>query len=270
MRARFQKYWRGGWGEVFFLAALFLCFLFLPQVSSAQGSSILTEEEQGWLAEHPEIRLAPDPQFLPIENFNEQGQYVGIAADYIALVEKKLGVTFKKVQLKGWDEVLKKSQNRELDLWGAAVSTPQRLQYMNFTQPFMKFPAVILVRKQVAGKLTLDTLRGMKVAVVSDYAIHDHILNKYPDIQLDGVPDIQTGLKKVSVGLVDAMVTNVVLATTYIEQAGITNLRISGESGYVYRWALASRNDWPELNRILGKALAAITPLERAAIHKNG
>ncbi len=247
--------------------ALLLCLITLPQVSSGHDSSILTDGDHIWLTNHPEIRLAPDPQFLPIEYFDKQGRYVGIAADYIALIEKKLGVTFKKVQLESWDAVLDKSRNREVDLWGAAVPTPQRLKYMNFTQPFLKLPAVILVRKQVTEQLSLDTLQGMKVAVVSGYGIHDHILNKYPDIQLDVVPDIQTGLKKVSVGLVDAMVANIALATTYIEQGGITNLRIAGESGYAYQWALASRNDWPELNRILDKALAHITPMERKAIH---
>ena len=249
-----------------FLAGTFL-FLPLPQVSSGQGTSILTDEERTWLAEHPGIRLAPDPQFLPIEYFDEQGKYVGIAADYVALIEKKLGVRFKKIQLESWDEVLKKSRNREVDLWGAAVPTPQRLKYMNFTQPFLKLPAVILVRKNVTEELSLDTLRGMKVAVISGYGIHDHILNEYPDIRLDVVPDIEVGLKKVSLGLVDAMVTNIALATTYIEQAGITNLRIAGESGYAYQWALASRNDWPELNRILDKTLAKITPEERKTIY---
>lgn len=266
MHGRLLKNLRGIKRCVFLSVTLVLYLLILPQVSSGIGSSVLTEEDQTWLAEHPVIRLAPDPQFLPIEYFDEQGRYIGIAADYISLIEKKLGVTFKKVQLENWDEVLKKSRSREVDLWGAGVPTPQRLKYMKFTQPFLKLPAVILVRKQVTEQLSLDTLKGMKVAVISGYGIHDHILNEYPDIQLDVVPDIQTGLKKVSVGLVDAMVTNIALATTYIEQTGITNLRISGESGYRYQWAFASRNDWPELNRILDKALAQITPVERKAI----
>jgi signal transduction histidine kinase/ABC-type amino acid transport substrate-binding protein len=267
MRATFLKYIKGVGCWRFLASALLLCLLILPQVSSGQGSPILTEEEQSWLAKHPAIRLAPDPQFLPIEYFDEQGRYVGIAADYIALIEKKLGVSFKKVRLKNWDEVLKKSRDREVDLWGAGVPTPQRLEYMHFTRPFLELPAVILVRKQVTESLSLKTLKGMKVAVISGYGIHDHILNQYPGIQLDVVPDIQTGLKKVSVGLVDAMVTNIALATTYIEQDGIANLRIAGESGYAYQWALASRNDWPELNRILDKALAQITPAERRFIH---
>jgi len=128
--------------------------------------------------------------------------------------------------------VLQHARERKVDMWGAAVATPQRLKYMNFTQPFLELPAVILVRKRVTENLNLETLKGMKVAVISGYGIHDHILNEYPDIQLDVVPDIQTGLKKVSMGLVDAMVANIALATTYIEKEGITNLRVAGESGY--------------------------------------
>lgn len=267
MRITLPKFVQGGKSPVFLTGFLLVSLLIIPTASWGQSSSILTQEEQSWLAEHPAIRLAPDPQFLPIEYFDEQGQYVGIAADYIALIEKKLGVAFKKVQLESWDEVLKQSRNRDVDMWGAGVPTPQRLKYMDFTQPFLKLPAVILVRKNVTAKLSLDTLRGMRVAVISGYGIHDHILNEYPDIQLDVVPDVQTGLKKVSLGLVDAMVTNIALATTYIEQGGIANLRISGESGYTYQWALASRSDWSELNRILDKALAQITPMERKAIH---
>ena len=251
---------------VFFIGAFFIHAL-LAQVSWGQASSLLTEQERSWLADHPEICLAPDPQFLPIEYFDDQGRYVGIAADYVSLIEGKLGVKFKAVQLKSWDEVLTQSRLRKVDLWGAATPTPQRREYMNFTQPFLELPAVILVRKQVTQTLSLDTLKGMRVAVISGYGIHDHILNEHPEIQLDMVLDIETGLKKVSLGMVDAMVTNIALATTYTEKAGITNLRIAGESGFVYRWALASRSDWPELNTILDKALAVITPAERQAIY---
>ena len=109
----------------------------------------------------------------------------------------------------------------------------------------------------------------MKVAVVSGYGIHDFIVNHHPEVQLDLVPDINAGLKKVSLGMVDAMVANIAMATFYIEKHGITNLRIAGESGYVYRWAFASRRDWPVLNHILDKGLAKITPEERKKIHNS-
>lgn len=263
-----QSIYREKWFGYSLPSVILIFSLILPIVSYAEPSAYLSEDELRWLVDHPEIRLAPDPQFLPIEHFDGNGKYVGIAADYISLIEKKLDVQFHKVHLENWDSVLKQSRNREVDLWGAATPTPQREAYMNFTRPFLELPAVILVRKRVTDDLSLKTLRGMKVAVISGYGIHDHILNEYPEIELDTVPDIRTGLKKVSMGMADALVTNIALATTYIEKEGITNLRIAGESGFVYRWALASRNDWPELSRILDKTLTQISPAERQAIYR--
>ena len=70
----------------------------------------LTAQERNWLSKHPEIRLAPDPEFLPIEYIDENGEYVGIAADFISLVEKKLGITFTIVTVESWSEVLEKVQ----------------------------------------------------------------------------------------------------------------------------------------------------------------
>jgi hypothetical protein len=48
----------------------------------------LSAKEKTWLASHPNIKLAPDPEFVPIEYFDENGNYRGIAADYLAHVEK--------------------------------------------------------------------------------------------------------------------------------------------------------------------------------------
>jgi signal transduction histidine kinase/CheY-like chemotaxis protein/ABC-type amino acid transport substrate-binding protein len=253
----------------------FICVFLFPGVSwgveqtlDAQTSAIFTNTEKKWLAAHPEIRLAPDPKFLPIEFINENGQYIGITADFVALIEKKLGISLNIVRLKNWAEVLEKSKAREVDMWGAATPTPQRLEYMLFTEPFIELPAVILVRKNVEKALTLETLKGMNVAVVSGYGIHDHLVNNYPDLKLDVVPDISTGLKKVSFGMVDALIANIAISTYYIEKDGISNLRIAGETGYFYHWGFASRNDWPELNSILQKGIDLIEESERIAIYR--
>jgi PAS domain S-box-containing protein len=62
-----------------------------PALAGAgQRLTALSPQEQAWLAEHPVVLLAPDADFPPIEFFDEQGQYRGIAADYAALVEQRL------------------------------------------------------------------------------------------------------------------------------------------------------------------------------------
>ncbi len=34
----------------------------------------LTKKERAWLQAHPDIKLAPDPKFLPIEHFRANGR----------------------------------------------------------------------------------------------------------------------------------------------------------------------------------------------------
>lgn len=255
---------------------LFLSLLIIPgdtifanEANIKPGKDLkLTQTEQAWLQDHPEIRLSPDPDFLPIEFIDAKGKYMGIAADYIALIEQKLGIKFKILKYKNWDEVLEKSKARESDMWGAGTPTPQRLEYMLFTQPFIELPAVIIVRENIEKSLSLKDLEGLKVAVISGYGVHDHLSINHPSIDLDVVPDISTGLKKVSFGLVDAMIVNIALATYYIEKDGISNLLVAGESGYVYKWGFATRNDWPELNQILQKSIDQIDFKEKTEIYR--
>ena len=93
------------------------------------------------------------------------------------------------------------------------------------------------------------------------------ITRDYPAINLQPVRDVQTGLLLVSFGQLDAMVANVATAIHFLEKLGITNLRVAAETGYFARLAIATRNDWPELNAILQKAVSAVTAEEMQAIH---
>ena len=234
--------------------------------SDQQNSAPFTAAERAWLKSHPEIRFAPDPDFPPTEFFDGGGRYSGITSDYLALLEKKLGIHFKIIHLRNWDEILSQAENRHIDLF-TATKTPQRSRFALFSSPFLELPAAIIVRKNVHAPLTMDTLKGMKVSVVSGYAIQEFITRNSPEIQLDVVPDVQTGLRKVSFGTSDAFVENLGTASYYIEKEAITNLRIAGESGYAYKMALASRKDWPLLNNILEKGLAQISEAEKKAIY---
>jgi PAS domain S-box-containing protein len=232
-----------------------------------ESADSLSAAERAWLKAHPVIRLAPDPDFPPIEYFAANGGYKGITADYVALIEKRLGIHIEIVRLRDWGEIISRAKSRQIDVY-VATETPQRAEYMLFTKPFLEFPVVIIAREKVKAPLNLDKLQGMKLSVVSEYAAHNFIAYNFPKLNLDLVPDVHTGLRKVSFGLSDAFVENLATATYYIEKEGITNLRIAGESGYFYRMGFCSRKDWPELNRILEKGLAAISADEKKAIYK--
>ncbi len=257
--------------QTFIACSLFILFLLSPSwahAAAAQKHDIITSQEREWLERHPIIRLAPDPDFPPIEYLDENGRYQGIAADYTRLLEEILGITIQIERLDTWSDVLDAAEARNVDMFGAASESPQRREYMNFTTPHIELPGVIIVRNDLDATLSLEKLKGLRVAVISGYIWQDHLSNDYPELELDLVADMKTGLQKVSFGMVDAMVANLATATYTMEKEGITNLRVAGESGYFGRYAFAIRSDWPELAVILQKALNTIKPEQDKAILK--
>jgi|TARA_B110000438_G_C15592072_1_gene554311 ABC-type amino acid transport substrate-binding protein len=142
---------------------------------------------------------------------------------------------------------MKDGQDRKNDIWPTATPTQYRLRFMQFTKPYIKLDAIILTRKNVDQFVqNLESLKGMKVSVISGFGAHEYLKQNYLEINLDVFPDTPTGLKKVSFGFANAMVVNIAMATYFIEKEGITNLN----SGFTYDWGLAPRSDWPELNSI--------------------
>ena len=234
----------------------------------AQTDLPLTDAERAWLTDHPVIRIGPAPNFPPVESFDGQDNYIGIAADYATILQSRLGVRFEVDRRESWDAVLEGTRQREIDVWMEAGDTAERREYMNFTRSYLTLPAVIIVRRELEGTYTLGELEGSRVAVIRGYASADFVRENYPQLELVQVPSIETGLQQVSFGSVDAVVANVAAASFYIERAGLANLRVAGESGFVWELAMAVRNDWPEAPDILQKALDSIDPGERRQIYR--
>ncbi|MDD2619771.1 MAG: transporter substrate-binding domain-containing protein [Syntrophomonadaceae bacterium] len=251
------------------IAVIIICCLTSSSLPASEERVIdpLTPEDRKWLAAHPVIRLAPDPSFPPIEFFDENGNYSGIAADYFSLIEEKLGIKLQIVNYHSFNELLNAAKNREVDILGSLIKTPERQDYLLFGRSFLNPPVVIITRKNVEGELNLVQLAGRKVVVVSGYAWQGYIKENYPDIDLITVPDPATGLKIVSFGSAFAMVNDLATASYYTEQKDISNLHISGNIEYDSSLYFASRKDWPELNSILNKGLDLITPEEARAIN---
>jgi len=252
-----------------FALVIFPVLLSLTAISATSSGDFkdwLTQEDREWISAHPVITVAPDPAFPPIEYFDENGEYSGIAAEYLTLIAQQTGLHFDVVHSASWDEALRKVEQNEVDALPAAAQTEDRAQYLLFSDPLLVLPGVIITRQQVGGDLTLADLSEMRVAVVQGYLWQEFISRDHPEILLDLVPDVTTGLRKVSLGMEDAMVATLPVAIYYIEQEGITNLRVAGETGYFTRLSFASRNDWPQLSAIVQKALAHIPESDKAAI----
>ena len=229
----------------------------------------LSEDEKRWLSEHPSIRLAVDIDWSPFEYIDDENQYVGMAAEYIALVGQKLGVEFDVEKEKPWSEVVESVKSGELDMYSCVVSTVQRREYVNFTEPYLSFPMVIVTSDQVAYVNGLKDLKNETVAVVRGYATQDLLEKDHPELELYLADNVADALEKLSVGKVYAYIGNIATVSHVIKRDGLTNIKISGQTPYNYELSMGVRKDWFEFMPILQKALDSITEQEKDQIYQN-
>lgn len=243
---------------------------FLISCPESEKKDILSIQERTWLSAHDGkiIIDRTNETWAPIEDSDNYGNPVGIAIDYYKLIEKKLGFRFKVDEARTWEERLRRYKSREIDVVNNLQKTSARSEYLLFTEPYIEIPNVIIVRKEIDAPLTLDKMTNMKIAVTNGYAIHEYLKNNYDYLNIAPKHNDVDALQDVALNRVDAVVINFAVASYLIEKEGISNLRIAGAVGYNNALCIASRKDWPILNRILQKGLASITPEEKKAIYK--
>ncbi len=146
--------------------------------------------------------------------------------------------------------------------------TEAREKHLSFTDPFIKIPYVIVTRRDGTFK-TMNDLIGESVCTVANYAVNDFIAQHYPQIVPWYIADNLEGLRDVSTGRCDAMVINQMYATYLIEQQGITNLKISGESGYLNLLSAATSIKDQRLFQILERATDQIDTDRQQQLYRN-
>ncbi len=227
----------------------------------------LTTEEDDYLRENPVLQVAFDVDWPPVEFTDKGAGMNGIAADYLSRMSELLGVELKPSRPRSWKEMMKAVKNGELDLFSAISPTPQRREWIDFTDSYLSFPIVIITGKEVPYIGSMSDLGENPVAVVDSYASHDLLLKNHPYLNLLPVQDVKEGLMSVSTGKALAFIGNLATVSYIVSREGLTDLKVSGETPYSFDISMGVRKDNTVLLKILGKALARISPEERSAIN---
>ena len=252
---------------------MFICIL-LPLLLVAcgpQGSSpkeLLTADERQWLTEHEDELTVVTSNWPPYEYFDEQGRHSGYVADYIELLQKKIKVRFRVVHTKTWAEAEDLAQTHKVAMITSIKYSADRAEHLNFAGPFRVVPISIVTRDNVKETLSLEKMGGKKVAFVDGYFTGEAIRNSYPSIVVQPVENELTGVRLLSLGGIDAFISDVGVVAYHAERSGITNLRVSGETSYQYVLNIGSRKDWPILRDILQKGMNDISPEENDRLYQ--
>ncbi len=273
MKVSIQKIWL----ITFLIFIIIFVFNLSPIIGFAQNSSNeikisieLTPNEKKWVENHNTITIAGPKSFPPFHYFDENAVLKGISADYIIAISNSLGIKINILKNLPWSEVLKKAQNREIDLIACAAKTSDREEYLDFSTPYLSFPLVIVSRIDAPFIGGIDDLHGKTLASIENNSTVKWLERDGVDFNPLYVNSPLDGLKAVSFGKADARIENLAAASYLINQNGLTNLKIAAPTPYGnYNLHMAVRKDWPELLSIINKALAQIEPEQHSIIRNN-
>ena len=226
---------------------------------------VLSQEEKIWLQNHPDIKLGIDPASAPIEFIDADGNYQGISSDYVNLFARQLGISMKPVPGLSWRHVTDTAKQKKVDVLPAAVKTPHREKYLDFTIPYLSFPAVVFTRKNNQIITDLADLEGKRILVEADDPVEEFLTLSYPSLTLIRVNTTSQALKSLSTGKADAYIGNLAVAAYEIDKRGLTHIKVASPTMFTYNLSFAVRKDWPELVEILNKAIKSLTPEQKQA-----
>jgi len=234
---------------------------------AAENSINWAEDELAFMKDHPVIRLGVDPEFVPYEFIDTDGEYKGIAADYLVLISERTGLQFEVAEGLTWPEVYDMALAGGVDVLPAIGKTNERAEHFLFSEPYYYYKRVIVTRDIDTEISGIDDLEGYSVAVQRNSSHHSYLLS-YPHINLSLYDSVEAALTAVATGTEKAFIGNLATANYLIRSNGLTNLRfVSFEAEKQQALYFAVRKDWPELVGIFNKAIDSITESEKLAIN---
>ncbi|GEA61908.1 sensor histidine kinase [Vibrio comitans] len=225
---------------------------------------LFTNDELAWIEKNPSIRVSNSTDLPPLA-FKKDGQVVGYSIDYIDLISQITGLAFVFEYQEDWSEQLQQAEERQLDMLQLVRERDSIGRFMDFTQPYISGGSTVLYGREGQPRVSsIGRIKDQPIAVRRDFLEQRYLSTHYPNLNLIIVESTGEGLNAVLGGEAEYFICAASTCETYIYQNFLSNLEIVGSLGIAElekqnQSRFATRNDWPELNSIINKAIAAIT-----------
>jgi len=238
---------------------------------SAQKKDLLTPEETLWLSSRNNtIVVYPEKSFAPFSYQSNSGIPLGLSIDYIELIAEKIGAKVEYLPAKSLSQILEDVKVGKGDIITSLIDSPEKQDYIYFTDSYTDISSVIVVRKDSSIKngITLNDLNGQKVAITSGRAVENFISKNYPRVIIDSVTDDEVGLQQLVLGEVDAAVMDIASLSFYLSKQVLSSVKIVGNAGFNYELAFGIPKNKQILQSILDKGLTQISKNERSILNE--
>ncbi|TDR41713.1 potassium efflux system protein [Tahibacter aquaticus] len=236
--------------------------------AAAAADPAATDPLQAWRQQHAEIRVAPDPEFAPIDSLDANGQQTGLAADYLRLVAERSGLRFRLVPVKSWKDALQALRDGRVDMLSSAFATADRAEIALFSSPYLRLPCAAFVRRG-GGLARLDQIDDHRIGVAEQHGCLEALNKVAPKARVQLFPSTGKALAALNQDKVDMLVGDLVTAQAAANRSGVRDqLLVLGQIGTDEALGFAIRKDWPELKQILDRALAEIDVGEESRLRR--
>lgn len=187
---------------------------------------MFNSEELEWIKTHDTILYAPDSDFYPFEYY-EAGTYKGLSIDYIEWIKKHYDLNIEIVSYETWDDILMAARDKKVDLVTSTARSSEREKFLTFTAPYTYMDYVAFIRSDQSTDFFEHDLVNMKTAVIKNYAAQDILVERYPDISLLLVHDIEDGFKKLKAREVDVFIASTGQAFRVVNEENIRDIKVN-------------------------------------------
>lgn len=105
-----------------------------------------TEDERNWIRQHPKINFTGDPNWLPFEAFTQEGEYIGIIAGLIDIIEKRSSLEFNKLPTQDWEESVALLKSGKVDMLTETTDSPLKSEFL-FTRSILPNPIIVMMQE---------------------------------------------------------------------------------------------------------------------------
>jgi len=229
----------------------------------------LSQSEQDWLAKHPVIRhgTRTGSSNKPFEYTDVQGNHKGLTADYLQIINEKLGITIaSKFRTDEKIKLVRGLQSFDIDLVTYLHRGPSIPDDIGFSKAIIKMPLVLLGRKNSPIIQSLDNITTERI-IVQEKTYASIMLKKYHrTLSPTFVGSVTQGIEAISSGEADIFIQNAFSLEYEQRKLGIDNIKILATTPYTYDLHFAVSSAMAPLLTLFEKAINDTSPLEKRLI----
>ena len=226
----------------------------------AKPSILLTKEEADFINKHPVIKVGGETDWPPYD-YVENGEYKGLANEYLKIISKNTGLKFDIKTGYTWEQLLNMVQNKQLDMLPILYYSDSRTEYLNYTKKYLTIRHYLYTADDdTKNYSSLNDLNGKTIAVPKGFAQIEILKKEYPKIKILEAENSLDAIDKVVTKKADAFIENTALVDYLLKRHNIKGIKsvFATELG-VNELYMGIRKDWPILRDIIQKGLNSIT-----------